>query len=303
MTAALAEGVEPAASAGLPPLDSVYPITDEARTCFERDGHLALPAVLSPDELSACRDAVRRAVAANLDQHHALEEPVAAARNNWQWVNNLWLQDETVRQLIHAPRLARIAAELLDAERVRLFRDQSYFKGSGGAGTPWHQDGTFIPLDTPKILTMWIALSDMTPESAPMRYASGSHEAGFLGLSAPGDGAMRQFEERLGASGYRFASYDRLRAGDVAVHGRWTMHGTYGNTAPAPREAIVIVYFADGAHVVHDPPPGSPGAPHPHVAGVRANSRAISFPDLPHGARAEGPMAPLLYDRAADPLA
>ena len=51
----------------------------------------------------------------------------------------------------------------MQVEAVRLFRDQSYFKGPDGANTPWHQDAYFMPLDSEKILTMWIPLTDITP--------------------------------------------------------------------------------------------------------------------------------------------
>lgn len=287
--------------AGLPPLDSPYAVPEAARAAFDRDGHVALPGVLAPAELDACRTAVRHAVAAHLGTHHALEDDVAAAANRWQFVNNLWTLDRRVRALIHSPRLARIASRLLDAPRIRLFRDQSYFKGVGGAGTPWHQDGYFIPLDTPAILTAWIALSDMSPESSPMTYATGSHRNGFQGLSPGGEPAMRAFERMLGGKGYPFTTYDGLKAGDVAFHAAWTMHATFAHSAPVPREAVVIVYFADGARVVVDPPPGTPGAPYPQVAQVRANSRAISLPGLGHGDLANSPMTPILYDSATDP--
>ena len=286
----------------LPALDSPYLITAEQCARFERDGHLALSSVLSPQEVAACRDAIRRTVAASMNQRHALENDVGAADRNWQFVNNLWTQDEGARHLIHARRLARLATTLLGVDRVRLYRDQSYFKAPGGAGTPWHQDGYFIPLATDAICTAWIPLTDMTVEASPMTYATGSHKAGFLGLSPGGEAAMRQFEARLRERGHTFETYSNLRAGDVAFHAAWTMHATYANTAPHMREAVVVVYFADGACVVHDPAEGTSGAPHPYVRQIREHSRSISLPGLEDGACADGEMVPVLYDRAWDDM-
>ena len=287
-----------AADSPAPPgLDRPYELTDEVRERFARDGHVALPGVLAADELDYYRQAVRRAVAANIQKQHGFEAAVAANENNWQFVDNLWTQDPEVRILVHSPRLARIAADLMGVDRIRLFRDQSYFKGPGGAGTPWHQDGPFIPLDSEQMVTAWVAFSDMSPRNAPMSYATGSHRAGFLGVSQQGDKAMRDFETRLTGEGYPFQTYDSLRAGDVAFHSVWTMHGTYANDAPDHREAVVIVYFADGARVVHD---DAGGQMLPQVAHVRANNRAVSLRGLPHGAPAVTDMTPLLFDRAAD---
>lgn len=284
------------AKAAVPPLDSVYPVPDEAIVRFARDGHVALAGVLEPKELGPVRAAVRRTVEANLAQHHALAEDVAAAANKWQFVNNLWLQDDEVRRLIHSPRIARIAATLLGADRLRLYRDQSYFKGAGAAGTPWHSDGLFIPLDPPRIVTAWIALSDMSPESSPMTYATDVKGVRHRGLSAPGEPAMRGFAAMLAGKGYDFTTYDALKAGDVTFHAADTLHATFAHAAPVAREAVVIVYFEDGAHVVAD----APGTQIPHVAQVRANSRAISMPGLAHGDLAASEMMPLLYDRTAD---
>jgi ectoine hydroxylase-related dioxygenase (phytanoyl-CoA dioxygenase family) len=287
------------ADAGIPTLNSLYPVPPADRARFETDGHVALPGVLAPSELGAVRAAVRRTVEANLRQYHALEDDVAAAANNWKFVNNLWTQDDEVRRLIQSPRIARIAATLLGVDRLRLYRDQSYFKGVGGAGTPWHQDGTFIPLEPQRIVTAWIALSDIGPDSSPMTYASAAGAHGFQGLSAPGEQAMRQFERMLASKGYAFTTYDALQAGDVTFHAADTLHATFAHHGAAAREAVVIVYFADGARVVVDPP----GALAPHVAQVRANSRAISMPGVAHGDLAASAMTPIVYDRATDQAA
>lgn len=293
----------PEAEAAMPPVDTPYPLAQADLDRFAKDGHVALSGVLDADELATYRDVIGRVVAANLDSDHALHDDVGASANNWQFVNNLWTLDEDARQLIMSPRIARIAAALLDEPRVRLFRDQSYFKGAGGAGTPWHQDGLFTPIAPQKLITAWIALNDMSPQSSPMTYASGSHRDGFLGLSPGGEPAMRQFEKSLTGRGYRLTTYDRLKAGDVAFHAAWTMHATFAHSAPVPREAVVILYCADGVRVVVDPPEGPAVAPYPQIAHVRANSRAISLAGLAHDAPAEGAMVPVVYDRAADPWA
>ena len=47
------------ADTGIPALESVYPLSDTDRALFAKDGHIALPGVLSPGETGAVRAAVR----------------------------------------------------------------------------------------------------------------------------------------------------------------------------------------------------------------------------------------------------
>ncbi len=58
-------------------------------------------------------------------------------------------------------RLAKVAADLLGVENVRIYHDQALFKEPGGGPTPWHQDQYYWPIDTDKTITMWMPLVDI----------------------------------------------------------------------------------------------------------------------------------------------
>lgn len=285
----------------LPEIAGVYPVSHEQVESFRRDGHIKLSGVFTPEEVAAYRQHLRRVVEENSAESHAMEQKVAGAGKNWKFVNNLWALDEAARRFVLSPRLGRVAADLLEAEAVRLFRDQSYFKGPHGANTPWHQDAYFMPLDTDKVLTMWIPLTDITPDLAPMSYVTGSNRAGYMGTSNGDDASMDSFEERVRAGGFRIFNYGSFQAGDVAVHSAWTLHSSRTNTSSLMREAMVIVYFADGARLVADPEltPGSP--PQEFYARlIRQQNRQTSLPGLNPGDLARGPMTPLIYSRSRD---
>ena len=72
-------------------------------------------------------------------------------------------------------------------------------------------------------------------------------------------------------------------------------------THPRMREAMVIVYFADGARLAEDAPL-KPGAPPQefYARMIRQQNRTTSLPGLRPGDRAEGPMTPLVYSRSRD---
>jgi ectoine hydroxylase-related dioxygenase (phytanoyl-CoA dioxygenase family) len=93
----------------------------------------------------------------------------------------LWNRDEGVARFTLAKRFARIAAELMGVEGVRLYHDVSINKEAGGGYTPWHQDAYYWPMDTPHTITMWMPLVDITHEMGGLNFASGSQHDGYLG--------------------------------------------------------------------------------------------------------------------------
>lgn len=290
-----------AAAGQLPEIAGTYALTSETVENFLRDGHVKLKGVFTPEEVEAYRHHLGRVVDDNSAENHAMEQKVAGAGKNWKFVNNLWTLDEAARRFILSSRLGRIAADLMQVEGVRLFRDQSYFKGPDGANTPWHQDAYFMPLDSEKILTMWIPLTDITPDLAPMNYVTGSNRAGYMGTSNGDDASMDRFEDDVRAKGFEVFNYGAFDVGDVAVHSAWTLHSSRSNTSPRMREAVVIVYFADGVRLAEDAPlvPGAP--PQEFYARlIRQQNRKTSLPGLRPGDVAAGPMTPLVYSRSQD---
>jgi ectoine hydroxylase-related dioxygenase (phytanoyl-CoA dioxygenase family) len=288
-------------TSSLPDLDATYAVRIADIDAFRRDGHVKLRGVFDGSELCAYRPELQRVVAESPPEHHAMEQKVAGSGKNWMFINNLWRLDESARRLVLSRRLGRIAAELLGVPAVRLFRDQSYFKGPGGSNTPWHQDAYFMPLDTEKIVTFWIPLTDITPEMAPMSYVTGSHAAGYLGTSNGDDASMDDFEAGLSQRGFGFFNYQTFAAGDIAVHAGMTLHASRVNRSERTREAIVIVYFADGARVLPEKPFGRGTPPQEAFAAlIRRQNRATSLHGLMPGELADGPMTPLVHGREGE---
>lgn len=285
----------------LPEIGDSYQVSPQQVEGFRHDGHIKLPSVLTRQEIEAYRPHLNRVVEARSADTHAMEQKVAGLGKNWRFVNNLWTLDEAARRFVLSPRLGRIAADLMGVDAVRLFRDQSYFKGPQGANTPWHQDAYFMPLDTDKVLTMWIPLTDITPDLAPMSYVTGSNRAGYMGTSNGDDASMDRFEEEVRAKGFAVFNYGSFAVGDVAVHSAWTLHSSRTNTSPLMREAVVIVYFADGARMIADPVLQKDSPPQEFYARlIRQQNRATSLPGLRAGDLAAGPMTPVVYSRSWD---
>jgi ectoine hydroxylase-related dioxygenase (phytanoyl-CoA dioxygenase family) len=178
----------------LPDLSSNYPLTEEQITRFQRDGHALLRGVCSPEEVAAYRPVITEAVARFRRQPRPLEERDTIGKA-FLLVGGIWNRDERMARFTLARRFAKIAADLMGVEGVRLYHDVAVDKEPGGGYTPWHQDSYYWPMDTLKTVTMWMPLVDITREMGAISFASGSYHAGDLGDEAISDYSHAYFEK------------------------------------------------------------------------------------------------------------
>ena len=159
-------------------LNAQYPVSAEQRKAYAGDGHIRLEGVCTPEATAHYRKAITAAVD-RLDKRDSrpMEDRDTYGKAFIQTMN-LWRDDAAVKEFVFARRFAKIAADLMGVERVRLYHDQALYKEPGGGHTPWHQDQYYWPLDTLNTITMWMPLVDITPEMGIMSFASGSQKDG-----------------------------------------------------------------------------------------------------------------------------
>ena len=232
----------------LPDLSSDYALSSVQIADYRKNGHALVRGLAAPDEIALYRAALLDAVARNNKETRPLEERDTYGKAFLQ-VMNLWRTDESVRRFVLARRFAKVAAELMGVEGVRLYHDQALFKESGGGPTPWHQDQHYWPLDTSNTITMWMPLVDVSQQSGTMRFASGSHQVGYLGDMPISDKSEEALQNFIAARGYETTTYGAMAAGDATFHSGWTLHGAPGNQSPIMREVMTIIYFSDGTRV------------------------------------------------------
>jgi hypothetical protein len=279
------------------PFDEEMEIGAAAVERFRRLGHVLVRQAATPEEMDEYGPALAAAVERHNLDRHAMERQVAGNDQGWKFVNNLWRLDHRARDLVLGRRFGRIAADLLGVDRVRLFRDQSYFKLPGAGNTAWHQDAYFMPLDGAAVVTMWLATAGVESSMAPMLFADGSHTAGYLGTSLPDDDAMDVFERSLLERGMPVTCYGAMAAGDASFHSGWTLHASRSNRGARLREAMVVVFFADGARVRLPEVPAD-AAPQEHFAArIREQNLQESLPGLAPGAPAATDRTPVVFER------
>ena len=233
----------------LPDLNDERPVSAEAAAAFRRDGHVLVRGVASPEEVAAYRPVIRDATFRFSWETRPLEERDSYSKSFIQ-VSGLWAQDEAVKKFVLARRFARIAADLMGVEGVRLYNDQALFKEPGGGPTMMHQDHHYWPIDTDNTVTMWMPLVPVSAEIGSMTFVNGSHRFGYVGDdSGISDASGAALEALVRAKGWTSHTYGAMAAGDTTWHSGWTLHGAPENKTTMMREVMTIIFIDMNARV------------------------------------------------------
>ncbi len=229
-------------------LSEPYSLSGKQIEDFKSNGHILLRGVASAAEVDFYRPAILDTSKRTNAERRPLSERDTYGKAFLQ-TTNLWGKDSRCREFVFSRRFALIAASLLGVQRVRLYHDQSLFKEAGGGPTPWHQDQYYWPLDTSNTVTMWMPLTDITPEMGPMVFASGSHKNGSIVSKAISDDSEEFYAAYIQENALSVSRPAAMHAGDATFHYGWTLHAAGGNASSAIREVMTIIYFADGAKI------------------------------------------------------
>lgn len=232
----------------LPLLDEVKNLDAATIDAFRKDGHVLIPGILNSEEADVYRSVINNAAYKYNTETRDIKDRDTYGKAFLQ-IMNLWEVDEDVKQFTLAKRFAKIAADLLGVERVRIYHDQALYKEAGGGFTPWHQDQYYWPLDTSNTVTMWMPLVDITEEMGMLTFASGTHKNQMVDNIAISDESEKALDEYIKQHGYKVTRPQSMKAGDATWHYGWTLHCAPGNDSATTREVMTIIYFADGAKV------------------------------------------------------
>jgi ectoine hydroxylase-related dioxygenase (phytanoyl-CoA dioxygenase family) len=268
----------------LPGLEEDYSLTEEQISSYQRDGHILLRSIAASSEVDAYRSYIVDVVKRLNRQSKPLNERDTYGKAFIQ-ISNLWEEDLAVKRFAMARRFAKIAAELMGVDGVRMYHDQALFKEPGGGHTPWHQDQIYWPLDTEHTITLWMPLVNISEQVGSMTFASGTHKSGYISKLEISDQSHKTLKEYIENTGIPTKTYGAMAAGDATFHAGWTLHSAPGNPTEDMREVMTIIYVADKTRVLE---PDS---------NARRNDLRRWLPGLVPGDSIDSPLNPLLYTR------
>ncbi|MEM1028733.1 MAG: phytanoyl-CoA dioxygenase family protein [Myxococcota bacterium] len=270
----------PSPSAHQEALDAPYDLAAEEIVRFQRDGYVKIEGLLDPAGLLSLRD----------DLSVMLTERVAGAADlGFPSLEMVWEHHEPTRAYVFSRRLARVAAELLGVDGVRLYHDNVLSKNPGCGRTPWHYDAHHYPIDHADVVTAWFPLQPLPVEMGPLVFALGMDvykDIERLPFDKHGDNYDRTImdylrEHEVPCDGAAYA------LGEVSFHHAFSMHSAGPNHYDTERMAIAITYFVDGARLLQAPT-------------MISGDYEKFMPGVKPGDIIDSPLNPVLYARASD---
>jgi ectoine hydroxylase-related dioxygenase (phytanoyl-CoA dioxygenase family) len=265
-------------------MDESYEVSQEQIRLYQEKGHMLLRNVATADEIAVYEPLISNWVK-KLNNHDKPLEDRDTYGKAFIQIGNMWKKNEEVASFTLAKRFAKIAADLMGVNGVRIYHDQALFKEPYGGHTPWHQDQIYWPLNTNHTITMWMPLVPISEAVGSMTFASGTQKLGYINKMYISDESHKTLAQFIDGKGFEKATYGAMNAGDATFHSGWTMHSAPGNPTSEMRKVMTIIYVADGTLVAE---PDS---------NVRRSDMEGWLPGLKPGDLVSSPLNPLVYKR------
>lgn len=218
---------------------------------FRRDGFCITPPIISADLIQRVIARMDAVIAGEYETgvppHWRTWNP-GDDENKLRKIDQSHLSDRTILELISHPAIGQWAAAITGAKFIQAWATQLLLKPPGGSesgNVGWHQDRQYWQRwweEESEVFTAWVAISDVTADSGPMRFVRGSHRWGFLGKGDFfGTDHEAQRKEMPIPEGETWEEVPAiLPPGAVSFHHRLTLHGSGPNRSSAPRRSFAI---------------------------------------------------------------
>ena len=271
---------------------TVQPIHHECELHLklDRDGYLFFPGLIDTREIQAARSAVFKQLKDVDELEDPYEEGIFSHRSRrdelykdrgefWEMVSN----GELLRKVSNGPTLQKIASKIFGSPAVGF--DYLFLRAvPRGRFTHLHCDSGFFTRFTKKVLTCWIAFTDITLDKGPLFVIEGSHK--FMDIRKNFDNFDVVFNKEQKASidedPVSFANKrnaklltTNFKPGDVLIFGMHTLHGAFENHATDDRIRLTCDIRYQPINEPRDPryfgisPEGTTGAGYGELNGAR----------------------------------
>jgi len=225
-------------------------VTDSQVDAYRRDGFVKIERLLDGAELDHWRRTIGAAATERADRIPGFGDGGKTGNDFYDHVFtqrvNLWRTSPAVRELVLDRRLGRMAARLSGQRAVRLYHDQSFFKGPWANPTSWHIDNPYWAFHSRDAISLWIALDDTTMQNGALYFLPGTHRTATFDnvLIRPNVGALFEVYPQWAAIA---PVCIELQAGDATFHNGLLAHAAGPNMTPGHRRAFDIIYMPAGS--------------------------------------------------------
>lgn len=222
-------------------LNNPFLLLNEQLDYYKQNGFIKIKDVLSKDLINYFNSVITSTVEELTDNIEPLKNRDTYGKAFLQ-LFNLWQKDSSIKELIFSKRIAKIAAELMQVNGVRLYHDQALFKEVGGGITPWHADQYYWPLSSDNTVTAWIPLQATPIEMGPLEFSAGSQHiitGRELSISDESENKIKN-NLKINNLPHHIEAFD---IGEVSFHSGRIFHRAGENKTEAVRKVMTIIYM------------------------------------------------------------
>lgn len=241
---------------------------DDRAEQFTRDGFVVIDRLIDAEAVASARRSLDRILAGHYHGDRrppaiqSSPHPIFGGARTTHWVVNGRLLDEEIWSLVTRAELGRIAARLLETSAVSVIEDQLLDKPPGGAPLATHQDYRYWQFSTsPRMLTCWIALDDMSSDNGTVQVVPGSHRWGHQAVER---NIAEDFRDSVDGAANYLRVAEALRPPDAALQltpitvptgggvlfHSLTIHSSGANRTDRRRRALSIHYAAAECRII-----------------------------------------------------
>jgi len=272
--------------------ETATPLPDGAvlRAALECDGYLLLRGLIDPEDIKAAREEVF----ARLGEVGEIVEPTAEGVFSGQSTRDALHDDRGVfwkstsegaalRQVTNGETLTKALTTIFGEPAVGF--DYLFLRAvPGGRFTHMHCDAGFFARATERVLTCWIAYTEIDLDRGPLFVVEGSHEFSDIRAQFDGFDVVRDKDRKASIddhpADFARARNTRLltahfRPGDVLIFGMYTVHGALEHHAGDNKIRLTTDIRYQPALEPRDPryfgenPGGTTGAGYGELNGAR----------------------------------
>ena len=216
----------------------------DLQNALKKDGYIYIKNVINADEIAKAREDVFQKLGDVNELKHPFSDGIASGKSNrdvlfsnrgkfWEQVSNI----STIRNITNGKTLNKIFDKIFGIPSVGF--EFIFLRAvARGKFTHMHCDAGFFTRATQKVLTCWLAFTDVPPNKGPLFIIEGSHKYediykkyyGFdvdknKDLKATIDTHPIDFAKKRNS---KILTTD-FNPGDILIFGMYTVHGTFEN--------------------------------------------------------------------------
>ena len=230
-----------------------------AHEAYRRDGAVHIPGLLNGEQF----DAALRAWEWSLANPTPLNAPNLKRDGSPLFYADSYHPQvlEGYREMLEASPIPEACARLWGTDPVWFIYEQVFLKEGGDTRrTPWHQDGSYIPIDGDDVAVAWITFDPLSKADS-LEFVPGSHLGPMYNTSKfhPKDDTIPHDESLplprlppIEAERHKWPTISwAVEPGDVVFFHFRTLHGGAPTRAGQQRRTLTLRFFGEHAH--YDP--------------------------------------------------